>query len=197
MVMGTANLLNARVHTLKSAGFYNVYERHGSGRYETWRAFTNTFYTENARRWHDATGDFWGGIMHRCAEQGPWPKIRDLLQTGAVHRHTLIPEDNEENWRRPAAGRHVPKSDPRHEWGSMIWQAYNEDTVHSIKRYHANYPTNLREAMQDEEARIQAQFAEATPEAIEESNREQIVLECLEAHEELKELSDFLKEIQE
>jgi hypothetical protein len=32
MVSGTTSLLNARVHSLKTAGFYNVYERTGSGR---------------------------------------------------------------------------------------------------------------------------------------------------------------------
>jgi hypothetical protein len=101
----------------------------------------------------------------------------------------LIPEDHEANWTRQAAGRQVPKS--------MIWQAYHDDTVHPIERFHANYPADLRTAIQDEEARIRAQFAEATPEAIEESNREQLVLESLEAHEDLKNLPDFLKEIQE
>jgi hypothetical protein len=59
------------------------------------------------------------------------------------------------------------------------------------------YPTNQRAALQDEEARIQAQFVEATPETIEESNREQIVLESLKVHEGLKELPDFLKETRE
>jgi hypothetical protein len=79
----------------------------------------------------------------------------------------------------------------------MIWQAYNEDTIHPIERFHVEYPTDLREALQDEEARIQAQFAEATPETIEESNREHVVLESLEVHEDLNELQDFLKEINE
>jgi hypothetical protein len=79
MVIGTASLLNTRVHSSKSAGFYNVYERQGSGRYDTWHGFTNTFYSENAKRWHEATGDFWGGVMQRYSEHGSWPKIRDLF----------------------------------------------------------------------------------------------------------------------
>jgi hypothetical protein len=104
MIMGTASLVNAPVHSPKTTGFYNVYERHESGRYDTWRAFTNTFYAENAKRWHEGTGEFWGGIMQRYTEQGTWPKIRDLLQTGVVHRFTPIPEDDEVNWGRPVSG---------------------------------------------------------------------------------------------
>jgi hypothetical protein len=73
-VMGTASLLNARVHTLTASGFYNVYERHGAGRYETWRAFTNTFYSENAKRWHEATGDFWGDLWNAIQSRGPGRK---------------------------------------------------------------------------------------------------------------------------
>jgi hypothetical protein len=114
-----------------------------------------------------------------------------------VHRFTPIQEDDAEILGRSVVKRHVPKSDPRHEWASLIWQTYHGDTIHPITLCHANYPEDLRAAMQDEEARIQAQFSDATPEAIEESNREQIVLESLEAHEDLRELPDFPKEIQE
>jgi DNA-binding Lrp family transcriptional regulator len=127
--------------------------------------------------------------MTRYTEHGAWPKIRELFQTGVVHRFTLIPEDNADIGSRPVVRRHVPKTDPKYEWG--------EDTIQPITLYHANYPADLRAAMQDEEARIQAQFAEATSEPIEQTNREQIVLESFEAHEDLRELPDFLIEIQE
>jgi hypothetical protein len=196
MVMGTASLLNAHVFSSKTAGFYNVYEKHGPGRYDTWQAFTHTFYSEDAKRWHEATGDFWGGIMQRYTDQGSWPEIRELFHTGVVHRFQEIPEDDLENWRRLAAGRHVPRSDPRHEWGSLIYQAYHEDTVHPIKLYHAQYPKKLRDEMHNEEATIQAQYVEAPQESIEESNREQLVREGLETHENLLEPPDFIREMQ-
>jgi hypothetical protein len=154
MVMGTASLLNAHVFSSKSAGFYNVYEKHGPGRYDTWQAFTHTFYSEDAKRWHETTGDFWGGIMQRYFEQGSWPKIREIFQTGAAHRFMVIPEDDLKNWQGPAAGRHVPRDDPRHDWGSLIYQAYNEGTAHPIEAYHACYPANLRNEIRKEEVLI-------------------------------------------
>jgi hypothetical protein len=87
MVTGTASLLNAHVFSSKTAGFYNVYEKHGPGRYDTWQAFTHTSYSEDAKCWHETTGDFWGS----------WPKIRELFQTGVVHRFMEIPADDLEN----------------------------------------------------------------------------------------------------
>jgi hypothetical protein len=140
---------------------------------------------------------FLGGIMQRSYEQGSWPKIRELFQTGVAHRFMAIPPENGDNWKRPAAGRHVHKNHPRYAWGMLIYEAYHDGKVFPIEEFHGRYPTNLRAEMRDEEALIQAQAAEATQESIDESNREQLIREELETHEDLLEPPDFIREIQQ
>jgi hypothetical protein len=135
--------------------------------------------------------------MQRFYEQGSWPKIRELFQTGVTHRFMIIPPEDQDNWKRPAAGRHVHKNDPRFTWGMLIYEAYHDNKAFPIEEYHLRYPTNLRAEMRDEAAMIQAHSAEATQESIDESNREQLIREELETHEDLLQPPDFIREIQQ
>jgi hypothetical protein len=78
MISGLAYLLS--VHVCSS-------QKTGDGRYPTWDSFTNTFYAEHNRTWHEAVGDSWGGLIVMYSECGAWPKIRELdFNTGVSIR---------------------------------------------------------------------------------------------------------------
>jgi hypothetical protein len=131
MISGLAYLLSVHVYSSQKAGFYDVYAKAGDGRYPTWDSFTNTFCAEQNRTYHEAVGDFWGGLIMRFSACGSWAKIRELFNTGVEHRFVAIPENGYAHWDHPVLKRPVPDTDPRHQWGGMIWEAYNKDSVFS------------------------------------------------------------------
>jgi hypothetical protein len=116
-VSGLAYLLNVHVYSSKSSGFFDVYPKNGNGRYTMWDSFTNTFFADHARSWHEAAGDLWGGIMRRYSECGSWPKIRELFNTGVHHQFIEIAENDASNWDHPVLKRPVPNTDPQFRWG--------------------------------------------------------------------------------
>jgi hypothetical protein len=174
MTSGLAYLLSVHVFSSQKAGFYDVYAKAGDGHYPTWDSFTNTFYAEQNRTWHEAVGDFWGGLIMRYSECGSRPKIRELFNTGVdEHRFVEIPENDYAHWDHTILKRPIPDTDPRREWGGMIWDAYNKDSIFSIEQFRAAYPEDLSLVIHEEESRIEAQHIQPTDKSIEEGIREQ------------------------
>jgi hypothetical protein len=93
------------MYTSKNDGLRQVYAKTGSQRQ---RHGVNS---EEAKHWHEATGDFCGGVMVRYREPEKWPMIRRLFQNRARHGVEEIAGNIATRLGRSVRVRPVPEDD--------------------------------------------------------------------------------------